>query len=106
MAGEQEGQDELLEGIYQEIKPVLSEQAARAFLPWHKPRKQYIRLKQWCAEVRKLIKLIRLTDGDVLRYLGFPGEDFLDVRTLHGVCAAEKIWIRYLGFDSTANFTE
>ncbi len=106
MPGEQEGQDELLEGIYQEIKPVLSEKVAREFMPWHKPRKQYIRLKQWCAEVRRLIKLIRLADGDVLRYLGFPGEDFLDIRTLHGVCAAEKIWIRYLGFDSTATFTE
>jgi hypothetical protein len=105
MSTEPEGQDDLLKGIYQDVKPLLAERPARKFMPWHKPRKQYIRLKQWCAEVRKLIKAIKLDEGDVLRYLGFPGEDFLDVRTLHSVCAPEKIWIRYLGFDSTASFS-
>jgi len=103
MPSEREEQDELLEGVYQEIKPALPEEPAREFKPWHKPRKHYIRIKQWCAEVRRLIKMNNLGEGDVLRYLGFPGEDFLDVRTLHGVCAPAKIWIRYLGFDSTAS---
>lgn len=56
------------------------------------------------AEVRRLIKLNGYQAGDVLRYLGFPGEDFLDVRTLQGVCGPERIWVRYLGFDSTSTF--
>ena len=47
----------------------------------------------------------QLGEGDILRYLGFPGEDFLDVRTLQGVCQPLKIWVKYLGFDSTSSFT-
>ena len=94
--------DEMIEGVYQDIKPTLSDREARPFLPWHKPRKHYIRIKQWCSEVRQLIKLNGYGAGDVIRYLGFPGEDFLDVRTLQGVCQPQQIWVRYLGFDSTS----
>ncbi|MGA7495105.1 MAG: hypothetical protein WBX00_00080 [Isosphaeraceae bacterium] len=96
--------DEMLEGIYQDLKPTLSDREERAFRPWHKPRKHYIRIHQWCVEVRRLIKLNGYQAGDVVRYLGFPGEDFLDVRTLQGVCEPEKICVRYLGFDSTSVF--
>ena len=94
---------EIIEGIYQDLKPILSNKSERPFLPWHKPRKHYIRIHQWCSEVRKLIKNNGYQAGDVIRYLGFPGEDFLDVRTLQGVCQPEEIWVKYLGFDSTSN---
>ena len=59
---------------------------AREFKPWHKPRKQYIRLRQWCAIVRWLIRKVGMQQGDSLRYLGLPGEDLLDIRSLRGVC--------------------
>ena len=104
MPSEPSEQDDLLDGIYQQITPTLSEPIERSFLPWHKPRKHYIRIYQWCAEVRNLIELNNYQGGDVIRYLGFPGEDFLDVRTLQGVCKPKRIWVRYLGFDSTSTF--
>ena len=98
-------QDDLLEGIYQtEIKTTLTEPAARKFFPWHKPRKHYLRMHQWCAEVVNLFKINKYQEGDVIRYLGFPGEDFLDVRALQEICSKSKVWVRYLGFDSTASY--
>ena len=44
--------------------------------------------------------------GDILRYLGLPGEDLLDIRSLRGVCEPGGIWVKYLGFDSTANLSK
>lgn len=105
-SGEDTG-DEFLEGIYQpDIKPSLTDRVLRTdFKPWHKPRKHYIRIYQWCAALRSLINQIGYGEGDVVRYLGFPGEDFLDVRCLQGVCSRAKVKVKYLGFDSTAAFT-
>jgi hypothetical protein len=105
MPSEPEEQDELLKDLYQDIQPALTERVERPFMAWHKPRKHYIRLNQWCAEVRKLIKLNGYQEGDVIRYLGFPGEDFLDIRTLQGTCAPANVLVKYLGFDSTAVFS-
>ncbi len=64
----------------QDITPTLTDREEKTFFPWHKPRKHYIRVNQWCAEVRSLIKANGYQAGDVIRYLGFPGEDFLDIR--------------------------
>jgi hypothetical protein len=99
-------EDELLQGIYQELQPSLEGVEARAFKPWHKPRKQYIRIRQWCAVVRWLIRKNGMQQGDSLRYLGLPGEDLLDIRSLRGVCERDGIRVKYLGFDSTAKFSQ
>ena len=80
MPSEAAKEDELLQGIYQDIQPSLEGVEAREFKPWHKPRKQYIRLRQWCAIVRWLIRKVGMQQGDSLRYLGLPGEDLLDIR--------------------------
>jgi hypothetical protein len=105
MPDEPSDSGEMTDGVYQpDIKPMLTDRAARDFFPWHKPRKHYIRVYQWCAEARDLIRMNGYQEVDVLRYLGFPGEDFLDIRTLQGVCAPAKIVVRYLGFDSTASY--
>ena len=87
-----------------EIQPILTARDEKEFFPWHKPRKHYLRIHQWCAEVRKLITRNRYQEGDIVRYLGFPGEDFLDIRVLNGVCERANIRIKYLGFDSTASY--
>jgi len=101
MPGEHEGQDDL-EGIYQgEIQPALAARARTTFKPWHRPRKHFLRLNQWCHETRQLLKLLRTPDGGELRYLGLPGEDLLDIRVLKGVCQRAKLTLRYLGFDSS-----
>ena len=91
--------DDELATVYQDIQPSLTDKDEREFYPWHKPRKHYLRINQWCAEVQKLIKRNNYQEGEVIRYLGFPGEDFLDIRVLRGVCEKAKIKLRYLGFD-------
>lgn len=70
------------------------------FQPWHHPRKQYVRIEQWCAGVRALIPRLSLQTGDPFRYLTLPGNELLDVRALHGVCERAGINLRYLGFNS------
>jgi hypothetical protein len=97
-----ENKDELVDAIYQgEIEPALETRARTTFKPWHKPRKHFVRLNQWCHETRQLIKKLKLGEGGELRYLGLPGEDLLDVRVLKGVCQKAKVTLRYLGFDSS-----
>lgn len=72
------------------------------FLPWHHPRKQYVRHHQWCHEVIKLVVDRPPTDG-TLKYLGLPGVDLLDLRHFHAaVCEARGVNLRFLGFNSSA----
>jgi hypothetical protein len=96
------GDDPLLKDIYQQIEAALPDDSARKFKPWHKPRKHYLRVEQWCVQLRALIVELNYREGDLIRYLGLPGEDFLDVRTLRGVCTRAKVTLKYLGFDSSA----
>lgn len=105
MPNEQD-RDEFLEEIYEPVQPVLEDLRGREFKPWHKPRKHYLRVHQWCALIRALIKELHYTNGSVLRYLGLPGEDFLDIRTLAGVCDRAEVKLRYLGFDVTADLAD
>jgi hypothetical protein len=98
-----EEEDELGQ-VYQDIRPSLTDKDSRKFFPWHKPRKHYLRIHQWCNEIQKLINLSKYQEGDVLHYLGFPGEDFLDLHVLKGVCDRAKVKLRYLGFDRTASY--
>lgn len=52
-----------------------------SFLPWHKPRKQWVRDKQWWGQINLHI-LPNLKGMDTVRYFGLPGDDLLDVRYL------------------------
>ena len=77
--------------------------SAKPFLPWHRPRKQYVRHHQWCHEIIRMV-----TDtppvGGVLKYLGLPGVDLLDLRHFHtAVCEVHKINMRFLGFITGAH---
>lgn len=77
MANESPEPDELIEGIYQTSgEQILPGEADRVFKPWHKPRKHFIRVNQWCALIRQLIEDLSMVEGDTLRYLGMPGERF------------------------------
>lgn len=95
--------DSLLEGIYQpNLRPTLDGYPIKTiFKPWHKARKHYIRRYQWDAQIRSLLKQLGYSKGQVMTYLGLPGEDLLDVRALHEVCEAEKLMLKYIGYDST-----
>lgn len=91
-----------LEGIYQgKLLLALPAKPRADFKPWHKPRKHYLRLRQWCLEAQKLIKSLALKEGDQLRYFGLPGEDLLDLWVLKGICESANIKLRYIGFDSS-----
>lgn len=75
---------------------------AKEFLPWHRPRKQYVRHSQWC---REIIRMITDTPpaGGILKYLGLPGVDLLDLRHFHSaVCEEKQVELRFLGFNSNA----
>lgn len=76
------------------------------FAPWHHPRKQYVRIDQWCTEVRTLLKHLKSRgDAGPFRYLSLPGNELLDVRALHGTCEREGVLLRYLGFNSVGRGT-
>lgn len=71
----------------------------RKFRPWHKPRKQYIRRKQWWSEIDAMLTDIRMPpDNRVLRYLTLPSEDMIDVRVLSKELEAKGIKLKYLGY--------
>lgn len=94
--------EEDLADVYQEAPTHAPTRARRKtdFQPWHHPRKQVVRLEQWCAEVRKLLPELGLGQGDPLKYLTLPGNELLDVRALHGVCEKAGVKLRYIGFNS------
>lgn len=95
----------------------------RQFLPWHKVRKEYIRKEQWNKFIiRYADRYLRnelqdsadtnewSVDDDVeipdsiaidrpLRCLVIPGDDLLDIRSLHRDTEGIQCYIRYLGFN-------
>ncbi|EKO3431562.1 PP_RS20740 family protein [Vibrio fluvialis] len=55
----------------------------KAFKPWHKPRKQYIRDKQWADSLLRLLNDSKYKNIDTIKYFGLPGGDLLDVNYIH-----------------------
>lgn len=70
------------------------------FLPWHKPRKQWVRDKQWWQQISSHI-LPHLTGIDTVRYFGLPGDDILDVRYLQQKLSNEGKSVFMLGLLSS-----
>ncbi|HTB23692.1 MAG TPA: hypothetical protein VK914_13430 [bacterium] len=74
----------------------------REFLPWHLPRKQFVRQKQWCKQISLMLDEHPLADS-TLKYMGLPGIDLLDLRHFHSeICVNRNIGLRFLGFNSSA----
>lgn len=72
-----------------------------SFLPWHRPRKQYVREYQWSTAVREVME--RRDADDKLKYVGLPGIDLLDLRQiLRTVCEPSGRKLQYIGFDMAA----
>jgi hypothetical protein len=75
----------------------------KEFLPWHRPRKQFVRSEQWTFQIEKLLADFT-PEGQPLRYLGLPGTDLLDLRHFHRiVCQPRQLQLRFLGFNSAAS---
>lgn len=72
-----------------------------AFLAWHRPRKQYVREKQWSNAVLEV--MTGRDQEDKIKYIGLPGIDLLDLRQmLRTVCEPQGRQLHYIGFDSVA----
>ena len=69
------------------------------FMPWHRPRKQWVRVKQWKQETLRLVDAIKLTDRP-LTYLSLPGDDLLDIRVIYEACERKQVKLRFLGFNN------
>jgi hypothetical protein len=98
------------EGVGEAYAPTpehaLQQEAVKTeFAAWHHPRKQYVRVNQWCSAVQKLLPELMLGKADPFRYLTLPGNELLDIRALHGVCARAGVALRYLGFNSVGTNT-
>ena len=101
MTDQSDDQDDLSAGIFGDFKYQRTQTEPKEFKPWHKPRKQFVRRKQWSALLLRLYE--RRAPGDPLRYLGLPGTDLIDLRYLHEqVCRASDRPLRFLGFNTEA----
>lgn len=74
--------------------------------PWHAPRKQWIRVYQWNAQIEKLIDEIQNESNSEPRhisYLSLPGTELLDVRMVLQMCNAKNVRLKFLGFNDPEN---
>jgi hypothetical protein len=71
----------------------------KEFLPWHRPRKQFVREKQWTEQISNLIAETPSENG-IIKYLGLPGDDLLDLRHFHdNICVPKNLKLKFLGFN-------
>ena len=95
----------LHDGIFQSATPQhvppgkIQKILKKTWKPWHMPRKQWIRLRQWNVQIGQLIDALNLVDRP-LRYLSLPGEDFLDIRVVRELCERKSVHLKCLGFDN------
>lgn len=74
------------------IAPATENEKKTKFHPWHKPRKQWVRVRQWQYWTNDLLKTSQYADINELQYFGFPGEDCLDIHVLgQGLPTGKKI---------------
>ncbi|MFI5161632.1 MAG: hypothetical protein ACHQHN_10170 [Sphingobacteriales bacterium] len=92
-------EDDYTAGIDATIEYDFTKPAKTEFKPWHKPRKQYVRNKQWVHLINELLSA-HFPEDKTFKYLSLPGDDLLDLRWLHEkVCVPKKVKIKYLGFN-------
>lgn len=72
---------------------------------WHHPRKQFVRLNQWCKEIGRLARELQLAQGKPFLYLTLPGDELLDVRAVQHVCHRQGVPLRFVGFNSVGRDT-
>jgi hypothetical protein len=95
--------DEHTDDMFGAIDYVAPKPQKKTFLAWHKPRKQFVRQFQWCKEIEALLENSQ-PEGNILKYLGLPGDDLLDLRYFHSkICEPRQMQLRFLGFNSSAN---
>jgi hypothetical protein len=92
--------EDFTEGVAPIIAPAPVPSRPFVPAPWHRPRKQYIRSHQWNHEVVELIIKQRPAAADsVIRVLGLPSSEYLDLLSMREVCESHGQTIQYLGFN-------
>ena len=91
--------DTILGEVLDEKLPQHPTRPRRNFAPWHKPRKQFIRRRQWLAETAKICDALQFKDDRPLKYLSLPGEDLLDIRVIRECCDQKGVSLKYLGLN-------
>ena len=75
----------------------------KPFLPWHRPRKHFVRHEQWQQQIEILVDARQL-EQQTICYLGLPGTDLLDIRHFHKtLCEPKELMLRFLGFNTAAH---
>ena len=96
-----ESEDELAADIVSVGQYAVVVPAKKRFLPWHRPRKRFVRHEQWCYQIKQLLNEGHLTD--TITYFGLPGVDLLDLRCFGDtVCQPRDLKLRFLGFNKAA----
>ena len=101
MNDQSQDQDDLTTGIFGVTEYAQPRTTSKEFKPWHKPRKQFVRRKQWLALLEHLYE--NRGSRDPLCYLGLPGTDLIDLRYLYEqLCRKNERPLRFLGFNTEA----
>jgi len=94
--------EEFLSEVFTNVKPLEEIPRKNIFMPWHKPRKHWVRYNQWYKGMTKLIDDIKKENIKEFSYLGLPGDDMLDIRLLSYGCQQKGIKLKYLGFNTVS----
>ncbi len=98
-----ESQDDLASDLFGSALYEFDKPKAKGFLPWHRPRKQFVRDKQWVQQILAMIDENE-PESQIIRYLGLPGDDLLDLRHFHDkICVPKNLKLRFLGFNKGMN---
>ncbi len=96
-------EEQMVDGIFPITAYEIPSRKAKEFLPWHRPRKHFVRQNQWQEQIEKLAKSGELEHGTI-RYLGLPGTDLLDIRHFQRtLCEPYNLKLCFLGFNTAAN---
>jgi hypothetical protein len=72
-----------------------------SFKAWHRPRKQYVRDRQWTNAINDILS--GRDSHDRLKYIGLPGIDLLDLRHIVSeVCEPSGRVLEFVGYDIAA----
>jgi hypothetical protein len=87
-----------------EVTGVVTSSLLKEFKPWHKPRKQFIREKQWLEQLLRLLGEARYKTVNTINYFGLPGGDLLDVNHLRkGMLNSSRAKSKKLGIHGFIN---
>lgn len=95
-----DGGDELIGDSIPQAPPKPTVEKPDFADPWYRPAKQYLRRQQWNVGILNLLNRLPAPEGEptIIRYVGLPGQHYLDVLSMGRLCNKHNLRIDYLGF--------